>query len=56
MPHVEEGTSIAFEFEGENQIELVFNDDPQHGWNIRPHKTPVLVSIIFDYIKVKICL
>ena len=55
MPQVEEGMSIAFEFESENQIELIL-DDSQHGWNIRPHKTPVQVSIIFDYIKVKICL
>ena len=53
MPQADEGPSIVFQFESENQIELILNDPPQRGWNIRPHKKPVQVSIIYDYVKVK---
>ena len=44
LPQAEKGTHVTFEFEDEkNQIELTINDNSHHGWNIRPHKIPVLV-------------
>ena len=48
-PNAEKDVDISFTFkDSDGFIELVLNEEEKHsftGWSIRPHSSPVLVSI-----------
>ena len=50
LPNVERGVSISFTFEEQHgYIELIFNKEqerPFNGWNIYPHKDPLVCRIL----------